>query len=104
MRFAFIAGDWNCCPDPSRDRTTPLLRPDGWLDLAPSLTYFFDGALAGAAEDFFSFQHSSQNYEARLDHVFLFTQLASYSLSTRVLYCPRSDHKAVCLTVMPPSF
>src|SRR5262245_26056631 len=43
MRFAFIAGDWNCCPDPSRDRSTPLLRPDGWLDLARSLTSFFDG-------------------------------------------------------------
>src|SRR5262245_7694035 len=104
MRFAFIAGDWNCCPDLSRDRTTLLLWPDGWLDLAPSLTSFFDGALAGAAEDYFSFQHSSQNYKARLDHVFLSTQLASHSLSTRVLYCPCSDHKAVCLTVTPPSF
>ena len=106
LRFAFIAGDWNCCPVPSRDRTSPLTRPDGWLDLAPSITFFFDGALMGATEPYFTFRHSSttQPYEARLDHVFVSTQLASHSLSTRVLYCSDSDHKAVCLTVTPSSF
>src|SRR5690349_14512414 len=106
FRFAFIAGDWNCCQDPSQDRSSLSThdRDDYWPILATSLTSFFDGALAGATEPYFTFHHRSHNYSARLDHVFVSSQLASCNLSTDVKYCPYSDHKAVCLTVTPPSF
>jgi endonuclease/exonuclease/phosphatase family metal-dependent hydrolase len=106
LQCAFVVGDWNCCPDPSVDRTSQLSKPDGWLALAPCLSLYFDGALAGAAEHYFTFQHSStrQPYEARLDHVFVSSQLASSSFATTILQTPNSDHKAVCLTVTPPSF
>ena len=106
FRFAFVAGDWNCCPDPSQDRSSlsDHTRNDHWPLLAPSLTSFFDGALAGATEPYHTFFHTSINCSARLDHVFVSSQLASCNLSTDVKYCPYSDHKAVCLTVTPPSF
>jgi len=69
----FLVGDWNCCPNPSQDRTSVPAQPDGWMSLAPSLTSFFDGALAGAASHYFTFNHSSVNYSARLDHVFVYS-------------------------------
>jgi exonuclease III len=48
-RFAFIAGDWNCCPDPIRDRWPTFSRPDDhWSILAPTLSSFVDAALQGA--------------------------------------------------------
>ena len=106
FRFALLAGDWNCCPDPSQDRSSisDRDRVDFWPLLATSITSFFDGALAGATEPYHTFFHRSHNYSARLDHVFVSSQLASCNLSTDVKYCPYSDHKAVCLTLTPPSF
>ena len=104
LRFAFIASDWNCCPNPSTDRSTVPDRSDGWLTLAPSITSFFDGALQGAAAHYYTFDHVSMNYSTRLDHIFVSTSLATCNFATTVEYCPYSDHKAVCLTVTPPSF
>ena len=106
FRFAFIVGDWNCCPDPSRDRSRLANAPrsDFWPVLAASLTSFFDGALAGAREHYFTFHHRSHNYSARLDHVFVSSQLVSCNLSTDIVHCSSSDHKAVCVTLTPPSF
>src|SRR5919204_653066 len=79
FRFAFVAGDWNCCPDPSQDRSSlsDHTRNDHWPLLAPSLTSFFDGALAGATEPYHTFFHTGINCSARLDHVFVSSQLAS---------------------------
>ena len=45
----FVAGDWNCVPDPTQDRVPYSPGHHGhWPLLAPSLTSFFDAALQGA--------------------------------------------------------
>ena len=106
FRVAFLAGDWNCCPDPSQDRSSlsDHDHADYWPLLANNITSFFDGALAGATEPYHTFYHHGHHYSARLDHVFVSSQLASCNLSTTLKYCSSSDHRAVCLTVTPPSF
>ena len=101
---AFIVGDWNCCPNPSQDRYPVPRDSDHWRYFAPSLREYFDAALSGAQHHYFTFTHTSHNHSARLDHVFVSTRLASYGFSTDVWNCPYSDHKAVHLTVTPPTF
>jgi exonuclease III len=103
-QFAFIAGDWNCCPDPDRDRWPVVSRPDQWHLLAPALTSFFDAALQGAQQHYFTFIHSSLNHSARLDHVFASSCLSHYKFSTDIVDCPYSDHKAVCLSIKPTTY
>src|SRR5499427_534161 len=103
-KVAFIAGDWNCVPDPSRDRSMRPELSDHWHYLAPSLVNYFDAALQGAVQHYYTFTHSSLNLSARLDHVFVSSHLASCGFSTLVFSCPYSDHSAVHLTVTPPIF
>jgi exonuclease III len=104
MQFAFLAGDWNCCPDPVQDRYPISAHSDHWPKLAPALSSFFDAALQGAQQHYFTFIHSSNNHSARLDHVFASSCISHYTFSTDIVDCPYSDHKAVCLSITPATF
>ena len=101
---AFIAGDWNSCPDPLHDRNPPRDSKNLWRYLAPSLSEYFDAALQGAARHYFTYDHRAQAVSARLDHIFASRLLEAYSFSTSLVTYLGSDHKAVRLTVTPPDF
>jgi len=58
-QIAFIAGDWNCCPNPSVDRWPTATTSDHWSALAPTLSSFYDAALDGARQHYFTFVHAS---------------------------------------------
>src|SRR6185295_13334181 len=103
LSVAFLAGDWNCCPDPV-DRDPPRAKSDHWPRLDPLISDYFDAALQGAADRYFTFHHYNKQSSARLDHVFFSTHLAACSFSTTLLETTFSDHKALCVRVTPPSF
>src|SRR6185295_10946361 len=103
LRVAFLAGDWNCCPDPV-DRVPPRRQSDHWHYLAPRLSPYFDAALQGAAHRYLTFHHTNGTSSVRLDHVFASSHLADCSFSTNIVDSTLSDHKALCVKVAPPAF
>ena len=103
--FDFLVGDWNAYPDPILDRssTSPPSTHRTWPHLQPCLSSFFDAALSGASERFFTFHHASMNMHARLDHVFANCCHADFTMDTRIVPCTRSDHDALVVTFFRPS-
>ena len=100
----FLVGDWNAYPDPLLDRssTSSPSTHRTWPHLQPFLSSFFDAALCGASERFFTFHHASMNMHARLDHVFANCRHADFTMDTRIVPCTRSDHDALVVTFSRP--
>lgn len=59
--YDFLAGDWNAYPDPTQDRSSssPPSTTRSWPHLRPCLLSFFDAALQGATDCYFTFHHAA---------------------------------------------
>ena len=102
----FILGDWNDVPNPAQDRLSTAQRPprSAWPSLQPILTSFLDAAMAGAAQQFFTFSHTGHYFEGRLDHIFAASRYQSSAFSTSVTPTSLSDHSVLSVTISPPSY
>jgi hypothetical protein len=96
----FVAGDWNIYPDPERDRHPRSSQPyqaRHWTHFAPAIASYFDAALQGSTQPYFTFSHTTHQYSARLDHIYVSLQYPSAMFSTAVSICPHSDYSAVAV-------
>ena len=99
--FDFLVGDWNMVPNPRLDRQSGAIRYDStWPHMRPCLVSFFDAALSGAAERYFTFSTntSAGPLHARLDHVFAHLRHEGFTMDTSIVPYARSDHSAVIVS------
>lgn len=102
----FLLGDWNDVPNSVQDRLSTAQRPpqSAWPSLQPVLTTFLDAAMAGAAQQFYTFSHTGRYFEGRLDHIFASSRYQSFAFSTSVTPTSLSDHSVLSVTISPPSY
>jgi len=101
----FLVGDWNAYPDPIQDRSSPFPSSPNhtWPHLLPFIQPFFDAALQGASEPYFTFHHALFPSHSRIDHVYANCHHSDLSVDTRLVPCTRSDHDVLVVTFSLPS-
>ena len=93
-------------PDIDRDRVSvhQSSRTTTWSHFSPVLASFFDAALQGSSDRYYTYQCRHSRMQSRIDHVFANLRYASYTMDTRLVPYTRSDHSALIVSFSDPSY